>query len=53
MPCDILVPAAVDRVINGKNAGQLKCRILAEAANGPTNSEAEPDFGKTLGRNLL
>src|SRR5438067_637473 len=41
MPCDILVPAAVDRVINGKNAGQLKCRILAEAANGPTTPEAD------------
>src|SRR6201997_798563 len=34
MPCDILIPAAVDRVINGKNAGQIKCRILAKAANG-------------------
>jgi glutamate dehydrogenase (NAD(P)+) len=41
MPCDILVPAAVDRVINGKNAGQLKCRILAEGANGPTTPEAD------------
>jgi len=41
LPCDILVPAAVDRVINGKNAGQLKCRILAEAANGPTTPEAD------------
>jgi len=41
MPCDILVPAAVDRAITGKNAGQLKCRILAEAANGPTTPEAD------------
>ncbi len=40
-PCDILIPAAVDRVINGSNAGQLKCRILAEAANGPTTPEAD------------
>src|SRR5260370_38141698 len=40
MPCDILVPPAVDRVINGKNAGKLKCRILAEAANGPTTPQA-------------
>jgi glutamate dehydrogenase (NAD(P)+) len=40
-PCDVLVPAAVDRVINGKNAGQLKCRILAEGANGPTTPEAD------------
>jgi glutamate dehydrogenase (NAD(P)+) len=41
MPCDILVPAAVDRVINEKNAGQIKCRILAEGANGPTTPEAD------------
>jgi glutamate dehydrogenase (NAD(P)+) len=41
LPCDILVPAAVDRVINAKNAAQLKCRILAEAANGPTTPEAD------------
>ena len=41
MPCDILVPAAVDRVINGSNAGKLKCRVLAEGANGPTTPEAD------------
>jgi glutamate dehydrogenase (NAD(P)+) len=41
MPCDILVPAAVDRVITEKNAGQLQCRILAEGANGPTTPEAD------------
>src|SRR3954462_1537944 len=41
MPCDILIPAAVDRVINEKNAAQLKCRILAEGANGPTTPEAD------------
>src|SRR6266542_2810252 len=41
LPCDVLIPAAVDRVITGKNAGQIKCRILAEAANGPTTPEAD------------
>jgi glutamate dehydrogenase (NAD(P)+) len=41
MPCDILIPAAVDRVITEKNAGQLKCRILAEGANGPTTPAAD------------
>jgi glutamate dehydrogenase (NAD(P)+) len=41
MPCDILAPCAVDRVINGENAGKIKCRILAEGANGPTTPEAD------------
>jgi glutamate dehydrogenase (NAD(P)+) len=40
-PCDILVPAAVERVITEKNAGALKCRILAEGANGPTTPDAD------------
>jgi glutamate dehydrogenase (NAD(P)+) len=41
LPCTILVPAALERVITTKNAGQLRCRILAEAANGPTTPEAD------------
>ena len=41
MPCDILIPCAVDRVITEKNAARLKCRILAEGANGPTTPEAD------------
>jgi glutamate dehydrogenase (NAD(P)+) len=40
-PCTILVPAALERVINEKNAAKLKCRILAEAANGPTTPDAD------------
>ena len=39
--CDILVPAAMERVITGENAHKLKCRILAEGANGPTTPEAD------------
>ncbi|PWU11614.1 MAG: glutamate dehydrogenase [Verrucomicrobia bacterium] len=41
LPCDVLVPAAVERVITDSNAGKLRCRILAEAANGPTTPEAD------------
>jgi glutamate dehydrogenase (NAD(P)+) len=40
-PCDILVPAAIEQVITGENAGRLKCRVLAEGANGPTTPEAD------------
>ncbi len=40
-PCEVLIPAATERVIHAKNAGQLKCRILAEGANGPTTPEAD------------
>ncbi len=40
-PCDILAPAALDRVITGENAGKLRCKILAEGANGPTTPEAD------------
>ncbi|HZY83340.1 MAG TPA: Glu/Leu/Phe/Val dehydrogenase [Gemmataceae bacterium] len=40
-PCTVLVPAALERVISKSNAGQLRCRILAEAANGPTTPDAD------------
>lgn len=39
--CDILIPAALESVITAENAGRLRCRILAEAANGPTTLEAD------------
>jgi glutamate dehydrogenase (NAD(P)+) len=41
VPCDILIPAAVQRQITEKNAGKLKCRMMVEGANGPTTLEAD------------
>jgi glutamate dehydrogenase (NAD(P)+) len=41
LPCTVLVPAALERVITPANAGKLRCRVLAEAANGPTTNEAD------------
>ena len=40
-PCTILVPAAMERLITAENASRLRCRILAEGANGPTTPEAD------------
>ena len=40
-PCTILVPAALERVITEVNAPKLRCRVLAEGANGPTTPEAD------------
>jgi glutamate dehydrogenase (NAD(P)+) len=39
--CDVLVPAALERVITPENVEKIDCRILAEAANGPTTPEAD------------
>lgn len=39
--CDILAPCALDRVIDKSNAADLKCKVLAEGANGPTTPEAD------------
>ncbi|HVK07834.1 MAG TPA: Glu/Leu/Phe/Val dehydrogenase [Gemmataceae bacterium] len=41
LPCTILAPCAMERVITAENAPRLKCRILAEGANGPTTIEAD------------
>ena len=41
LPCTVLVPAALERVITQDNARKLRCRLLAEAANGPTTNAAD------------
>jgi len=39
--CEILIPAATENQITSRNAEQVKCRILAEGANGPTTATAD------------
>jgi glutamate dehydrogenase (NAD(P)+) len=41
IPCTILAPSALERVITAENAARLRCRILAEGANGPTTPDAD------------
>jgi glutamate dehydrogenase/leucine dehydrogenase len=40
-PCDIYAPCATDGAVNANNAGNLKCKIIIEGANGPTTFAAD------------
>ncbi len=41
LDCEVLMPAATENQITSQNASRIKCRILAEGANGPTTAAAD------------
>lgn len=56
IPCDILIPAALENQIDASNADQVKAQYIAEAANGPTTPEADAilwEKGKLLIPDIL
>ena len=46
LECDILIPAALENVINGQNAPRVKAKVIGEAANGPCTPEADEVFAQ-------
>jgi glutamate dehydrogenase (NAD(P)+) len=56
LPCDILIPAALENQLTRSNASHVKARLVVEAANGPTTPEADlilNDRGVTIVPDIL
>jgi glutamate dehydrogenase (NAD(P)+) len=56
LPCDVLVPAALENQLTGRNAARIKARLVVEAANGPTTPDADSilnDRGITVVPDIL
>ncbi len=44
LPCDVLIPAALENQLTGRNASRVKASLIVEAANGPTTPDADHIF---------
>jgi glutamate dehydrogenase (NAD(P)+) len=44
MPCEVLIPAALENQLTGRNAARVRPRLIIEAANGPTDPDADKIF---------